>query len=83
MGGHISEDVDNRINMVEKRMRKLDRLKEEVEEPWVIGKERPENLILCWGGSTYGAVREVVYRLDEEGGIHRRIGIWRYMAFPY
>lgn len=64
--GHISEDVDNRINMVEKRMRKLDRLKEEVEEPWVIGKERPENLILCWG-STYGAVREVVYRLDEEG----------------
>ena len=43
-------------------MRKSEGLKEEIEEPWVIGKN-PENLIVCWG-STYGAVKETVDRLN-------------------
>lgn len=64
--GHITEDPHIRTEMLLKRMRKLEGLKEELEEPWIIGNEEPENLIVCWG-STYGAVREAVYRLIEEG----------------
>ena len=52
--------------MVLKRMRKFEGLKEEAEEPWLIGEVNPENLVVCWG-STYGAVKEAVYRLTAEG----------------
>lgn len=64
--GHITEDPDLRTEMVLKRMRKLEGLKEELEEPWLIGDKEPEYLIVCWG-STYGAVKEAVDRLNEEG----------------
>ncbi len=64
--GHITEEPKIRTDMVLKRMRKLEGLREELEEPWFIGKENPENLVVCWG-STYGAVKEAVYRLMDEG----------------
>jgi 2-oxoglutarate ferredoxin oxidoreductase subunit alpha len=64
--GHITESAVVRTEMVKKRMKKFDGLKEEVEEPWVLGKKNPENLIVCWG-STYGAVKETVERLNREG----------------
>lgn len=64
--GHITEDPKLRTEMVLKRLRKPEGLMEEVEEPWFIGEENPENLIVCWG-STYGAVKEAVYRLKVEG----------------
>src|SRR5699024_8404901 len=64
--GNIIEDSETRIKMVEKRMKKLEGLKKEVEEPWIIGGENPENLIVAWG-STYGIIKEAVERLVEEG----------------
>jgi len=64
--GHITEDPKLRTEMVLKRMRKFEGLKEEAEEPWLIGEVNPENLVVCWG-STYGAVKEAVYRLKVEG----------------
>lgn len=64
--GHITEDPNIRTEMALKRMRKLELLKDEIQEPWLIGEEKPENLIVCWG-STYGAVKEAVERLLEEG----------------
>ena len=64
--GHITEDPKIRHDMVLKRMRKLEELKEEIYEPWFIGRENPENLIVCWG-STYGAVKEAIDRLNAEG----------------
>ena len=64
--GHITESADIRTKMVDKRLRKFDLLKEEIQEPWFIGKDNPENLIVCWG-STYGAVKEAVDELIEEG----------------
>jgi 2-oxoglutarate ferredoxin oxidoreductase subunit alpha len=64
--GHITEDPKLRTEMVLKRLRKSERLKEEVEEPLFIGEEYPDNLIVCWG-STYGSVKEAVYRLNVEG----------------
>ncbi len=64
--GNITEDGETRTKMVEKRMKKLEGLKNEVEEPWIVGKENPENLVVAWG-STYGVVKEAVDRLIEEG----------------
>lgn len=64
--GHITESGTMREDMVNKRMRKLEKIKTEIEEPLFIGKDNPENLIVSWG-STYGAVRETVERLVDEG----------------
>ncbi|WP_315116509.1 2-oxoacid:acceptor oxidoreductase subunit alpha [uncultured Clostridium sp.] len=64
--GNITEDAEVRKNMVDKRMRKLGGLKKELLEPWGLGQERAENLIVCWG-STYGAVKEAIERLEKEG----------------
>lgn len=64
--GHITEGAETRVAMVNKRMKKLEGILNEIEEPWLIGKENPENLIVCWG-STYGAVREAVEKLVDEG----------------
>jgi len=64
--GHITESDEIRTKMVDKRLKKYEYLKEDIQEPWFIGKDKPENLIICWG-STYGAVREAVDRLIEEG----------------
>lgn len=64
--GNLTEDAKIRVDMVDKRARKMEGLMEELEEPWYIGNENPENLIVCWG-SLYGAVREAVDRLNDEG----------------
>ncbi len=64
--GHITESAETRVAMTDKRMRKMEGLAGEIEEPWPIGREDPENLIVCWG-SVYGAVREAVETLMDEG----------------
>nr|WP_169725623.1 2-oxoacid:acceptor oxidoreductase subunit alpha [Caldanaerobacter subterraneus] len=64
--GHITESAEIRKAMVEKRLRKFEYLKEEIQEPWFIGKENPENLVIGWG-STYGAIKEAVESLVDEG----------------
>jgi 2-oxoglutarate ferredoxin oxidoreductase subunit alpha len=64
--GNITESDEIRIKMVDKRLKKFDGLRKDVEEPWFIGQEKPENLVVCWG-STYGAVKEAVSKLNDEG----------------
>jgi len=64
--GNITESDEIRVKMVNKRLQKFVGLKQEVQEPWLIGADSPENLIVCWG-STYGAVKEAVGRLQAEG----------------
>lgn len=64
--GNIAESAEVRTKMVDKRLRKLESLKKEVQEPWFIGEEQPEHLILAWG-SLYGAVKEAVDKLVLEG----------------
>lgn len=64
--GHITESAEIRTKMVDKRLKKFELLKEEVQEPWLVGSNDPENLIVCWG-STYGPVREAVERLNQDG----------------
>ncbi|MDP4091988.1 MAG: 2-oxoacid:acceptor oxidoreductase subunit alpha [Bacillota bacterium] len=64
--GHITESADIRNQMVNKRMRKLDLLKEELQEPLFIGAEDSEVLLLAWG-SLWGPVSEAVNILNEYG----------------
>ncbi|NLC04119.1 MAG: 2-oxoacid:acceptor oxidoreductase subunit alpha [Tissierellia bacterium] len=64
--GNITESAEVRTKMVDKRARKFESLKKEVQEPWLIGEEEPEHLIVAWG-SLYGAVKEAVEALNLEG----------------
>ncbi|MGD1996496.1 MAG: 2-oxoacid:acceptor oxidoreductase subunit alpha [Anaerolineae bacterium] len=63
--GAISEDPVNRTAQVDKRMRKQREMALEVEEPSRYGPGRTEVTLVGWG-STYGSLREVVDRLNEE-----------------
>ncbi len=63
--GHITEDLDLRRRMVEKRLKKLEGLIGEVVPPDYEGSALPELLFVSWG-STKGAVSEAAERLREE-----------------
>jgi 2-oxoglutarate ferredoxin oxidoreductase subunit alpha len=61
--GYITESAQVRIDMVDKRMRKLELLRQELQEPWFTGEEDCEILMLAWG-STWGPVAEAVSMLN-------------------
>jgi Pyruvate:ferredoxin oxidoreductase and related 2-oxoacid:ferredoxin oxidoreductases, alpha subunit len=63
---HITESAEVRNAQMEKRMKKLELMKEEVLEPEYFGVEEPEILLLGWG-STYGALKEAAQALKSEG----------------
>lgn len=63
--GFIIESSEERVAMMDKRMRKLDKLMEELQEPEFIGGETFETLLVGWG-STYGPIREAVGVLNEK-----------------
>jgi 2-oxoglutarate ferredoxin oxidoreductase subunit alpha len=57
--GNITEDAAIRIKMVDKRMKKMTALAEEMDEPDLYGDPHPEKLLVGWG-SNYGVLREAV-----------------------
>jgi 2-oxoglutarate ferredoxin oxidoreductase subunit alpha len=67
--GHIIEDAETRIKMVQKRLlKKLPLIRQEIEPPFLYGKDYPDILIVGWG-STYGVMKEVVDILSKEKNI--------------
>ena len=67
--GHIIEDAETRIKMVQKRLlKKLALIKQETEPPLLYGSNYPEILITGWG-STYGVMKEVVDILSKKKDI--------------
>jgi len=64
--GHITEDLDIRRRMVEKRLAKGQGLVAAARPPDWIGPEHPERLLICWG-STLGPAREAAERLTGNG----------------
>jgi 2-oxoglutarate/2-oxoacid ferredoxin oxidoreductase subunit alpha len=64
--GNIIEDAETRRLMVDKRMRKLKALADEMDEPDLYGDPHPELLLIGWG-SNYGVLREVVDALLASG----------------
>ncbi len=58
--GHIIEDADTRIKMVQKRLlRKLPDIKAEMGLPLFIGHPEPDVIVAGWG-SSYGVIKEAV-----------------------
>lgn len=64
--GHITEDLDVRVAMVDKRLRKEEGMLRETLPPTLYGPEDAETLLICWG-STYGPCREAVDTLNAQG----------------
>lgn len=64
--GVLTESADVRNNMVRKRAKKLELLKEELIEPLFVGDENPEILIVGFG-STYEAIKVAVEVLNNKG----------------
>lgn len=64
--GRTDESAENRKNMVDKRDRKFKSIIEDLEEPWEMGTDDFDTLIVCWG-STYGVVKEAVEILNDKG----------------
>jgi 2-oxoglutarate ferredoxin oxidoreductase subunit alpha len=63
--GHITEDLELRSRMVEKRYHKLQRLRDEALPPVLYGKEDCEVLLVGWG-STYHPLEEARKELDRD-----------------
>jgi 2-oxoglutarate ferredoxin oxidoreductase subunit alpha len=64
--GHITEDLDVRVKMVDKRLRKLESAKTEIVAPELYPNRKYDNLVVCWG-STYHVVKEALAILDRKG----------------
>ncbi len=63
--GHIIEDAETRIKMVEKRLfKKLPLIRQEIESPFLYGNIEPEIVIAGWG-STYGVMKETIDLLSK------------------
>ena len=64
--GHITESAEVRVSMNDKRLRKLDYLNEDLQEPEFVGDENFDTLLLAWG-SLYGPICEAVSILNKDG----------------
>ncbi|MDO5835397.1 MAG: 2-oxoacid:acceptor oxidoreductase subunit alpha [Methanobacterium sp.] len=64
-GGHITEDLEIRTQMVDKRMIKMERIREEALVPELGGPEDFHSLVIGWG-STYWPIREAVDNFNEK-----------------
>ena len=84
--GHIEEDPDNRVFQMDRRMRKLESIREEldgIEKPHqtAYGPEDAEYGIMTWG-SQQGTVEEAVDRLNAEGHSVKALGVSDLMPYP-
>jgi len=62
--GHIVEDAETRVKMVDKRLfKKLPLIRQEMEPPALYGDSNPEVVIAGWG-SNYGIMKEAVDELS-------------------
>jgi 2-oxoglutarate ferredoxin oxidoreductase subunit alpha len=64
--GHITEDLEVRVRLQDKRLRKESGLRAEALPPERYGPEDAERLLICWG-SSYGPCREAVDILRDGG----------------
>ena len=69
--GHITEDLEIRKKMVEKRLRKENVIRAEIVPPQYFGPDKPESLLICWG-STLGPAMEARQKkgMDSAGVLH-------------
>lgn len=63
--GHITEDLEWRIEITEKRMKKEDTLMESAIPPELIGSDNYKTLLIGWG-STYNVIKEAMETVGDE-----------------
>lgn len=64
--GRITEDMEMRRKMVEKRLNRFSLLEGSIEPPLCIGPADASTVLLGWG-STFGVIKEALERLDNPG----------------
>ncbi len=80
--GHITEDAENRIKMMDKRMQKLEGARAEISGPDFFGPENADLTLLVWG-STYGAAREAVEEHNASGKASKINLLHFYELWPF
>ena len=85
--GHISEDTDNRVAQLERRLRKMDAIRDELD-----GRESTHQTLhapvegadygILTFGSQQGTVEEAVDRLAADGHAVKSLGVSALMPFP-
>jgi len=63
--GHLTENLDMRTKMVDKRLEKMDGIRDEIVEPELIGNLNYKTLVIGWG-STYGPIAEAVKNMERD-----------------
>jgi 2-oxoglutarate ferredoxin oxidoreductase subunit alpha len=79
--GHLTEDAGERTSQVQKRMRKLFPLKQEIGIPQMYGPQKAETALIGWG-STCGAIRGAVDMLRREGASVNMLHLNELWPFP-
>jgi 2-oxoglutarate ferredoxin oxidoreductase subunit alpha len=65
--GHVTETIELRNKMMQKRFKKIETLKEnDLKEPLQLGTDNGDYLMICWG-STYGPAKEAFELLKADG----------------
>ncbi len=64
--GWITESAEVRTRMMDKRMKKLEGIRQELQEPEFIGPDGFDTLLIGWG-STWGPIAEAVALLNQDG----------------
>jgi 2-oxoglutarate ferredoxin oxidoreductase subunit alpha len=79
--GHLTEDARERTAQVQKRMRKLLSLKQEIGTPQRYGPKKADTTLIGWG-STYGAIHEAVDILRKEDASVNMLHLNELWPFP-
>jgi 2-oxoacid:acceptor oxidoreductase alpha subunit len=84
--GHIEESPDNRVAQVDRRTRKLESIRSDLDDKessnqTYYGPEDAEHGIMVWG-SQQGSVEEAVDRLNEQGESVKMLGVSDMMPYP-
>jgi len=62
--GHMIEDSETRVNMMNKRLfKKLPLIQEHIAPPEIYGSSDPDIIVVGWG-STYGVIKEIIDELS-------------------
>ena len=61
--GRITEDRETRVSMVDKRLRKLEKIREAAMEPMLTGGDEYRTLVVGWG-STFSIIKEALSAAD-------------------
>jgi 2-oxoglutarate ferredoxin oxidoreductase subunit alpha len=64
--GHITEDLDLRVRLQDKRLKKMDWLRDQIIPPAWYGPENPDTLLVTWG-SSLGAALDALSELKNQG----------------